>query len=52
MKSKLNYLIKTSLARKLKSKWFKVANILLAIIIIGVAQVGGQSKGGGITLES
>ena len=39
MKSKLNYLIKTSLARKLKSKWFKIANILLAIIIIGVVNI-------------
>ena len=39
MKSKLNYLIKTSLARKVKSKWFKIANILLAIIIIGVVNI-------------
>jgi len=33
MKSKLNYLIGISLKRKIKTKWFLVANIVLALII-------------------
>lgn len=34
MKNKLEYLTKMSLDRKIKSKWFKVANILLALLIV------------------
>lgn len=33
MKSKLNYLIGISLGRKIKTKWFLVANIILALVI-------------------
>lgn len=39
MKSKLNYLIGVSLKRKVKTKWFLVANIILAIIIMGVTNI-------------
>lgn len=35
MKSKLNYLINISLKRKIKTKWFMWANIVLAVVIIG-----------------
>lgn len=39
MKSKLNYLIGISLKRKIKTKWFIIANSLLAIAIIGVINI-------------
>lgn len=39
MKNKLMYLSKLSLNRKIKSKWFIVANILLALGIILVANI-------------
>ena len=39
MKSKLNYLIGISLKRKIKTKWFLVANIVLAIIVLGVINI-------------
>lgn len=39
MTSKLNYLTSISLKRKIKTKWFVIANIVLAILIIGVANI-------------
>lgn len=39
MKSKLNYLIGISLKRKIKTKWFLIANIILGIIIAGVINI-------------
>lgn len=39
MTSKFNYLINMSLKRKIKTKWFLVANLLIAILIIGVANI-------------
>lgn len=39
MKSKLNYLIGVSLKRKIKTKWFLIANIIIGLIIIGVINV-------------
>lgn len=39
MMSKLNYLIGVSLKRKIKTKWFVAANILLALVIIGVSNI-------------
>ncbi len=39
MMSKLNYLISVSLKRKIKTKWFVIANILLAIVIVGLANI-------------
>lgn len=39
MRSKLNYLIGISLKRKIKTKWFVVANVILAIIIAGIINI-------------
>lgn len=39
MKSKLNYLVDVSLKRKVKTKWFLIANVILAILIIGVINI-------------
>lgn len=39
MKSKLNYLIGISLKRKIVTKWFVIANIVLAAFIIAIANV-------------
>ena len=36
MRSKLNFLINTSLNKKIKSKWFLIANIIIALLIIGL----------------
>ena len=39
MRSKLNFLINVSLKKKVKSKWFLVANIVIAILIIGIINI-------------
>ena len=39
MTSKLKFLTGVSLKRKIKTKWFVAANIILAILIIGVANI-------------
>ena len=39
MKSKLNYLIGVSLKRKIKTKWFLIANVLIATIICLIANI-------------
>jgi len=39
MRSKLNYLIHISLKRKIKTKWFLIANILIAIVIAGIINI-------------
>ena len=39
MKNKLEYLTKVSLDRKLKTKWFLIANIVLALIIVAVTNI-------------
>ena len=39
MKSKLNFLIGMSLKRKVKTKWFVIVNIILALLIIGLINV-------------
>lgn len=39
MKSKLNYLISMSLNRKIKTKWFLIANIILGLVIVGIINV-------------
>lgn len=39
LKSKLEYLTKVSLNRKLKTKWFLIANIVLALIIVAVTNI-------------
>ncbi|MDD2377587.1 MAG: ABC transporter permease [Bacilli bacterium] len=39
MRSKLNYLISISLNRKIKTKWFVAANVILCLIIIGLINI-------------
>lgn len=39
MKSKLNFLIGVSLKRKIKTKWFLLANVLIAVIIAAAINV-------------
>lgn len=39
MSSKLNYLIGVSLKRKIKTKWFLIVNIILAVAIIGIINI-------------
>ena len=39
MRNKLGYLIGVSLKRKIKSKWFLVANLIIAILIIGLLNI-------------
>ncbi len=39
MTSKLNFLINMSLGRKIKTKWFMISNIILAVIIVGVINI-------------
>lgn len=39
MKNKLWYLMTVSLKRKIKTKWFLVANILLGLVIVGIINI-------------
>ena len=39
MRSKLNYLIGVSLKRKVKTKWFMIANIILGLLIVGLFNI-------------
>ena len=39
MKSKLGFLVKYSFNRKAKSKWFLIANIILAIVIVALFNI-------------
>ncbi|MDD3341596.1 MAG: hypothetical protein PHN72_05375 [Bacilli bacterium] len=39
MKSKLNYLIGVSLKRKIKTKWFFIANALIALIVVAALNI-------------
>lgn len=39
MKSKFNYLISMSLKRKINTKWFLIANIVLAVILVGIINI-------------
>ncbi len=39
MKTKLKFLIKQSLNKKIKTKWFKVANIIIALFLIGLTNI-------------
>jgi len=39
MKSKLNFLIGVSLKRKIKTKWFVAANIILGLVIVGLFNI-------------
>lgn len=39
MKNKFKFLTKMSLDRKIKTKWFLIANVILAIVIIGICNI-------------
>lgn len=39
MKSKLNFLINSSLKKKIKTKWFLVANLIIAFLIVGIINI-------------
>lgn len=39
MKNKFKFLVGVSLKRKIKTKWFIAANVLLALLIIGIANI-------------
>jgi len=39
MRSKLNFLINVSLNKKIKSKWFLIANLIIAILMIGIINI-------------
>ena len=39
MKTKLKFLIKQSLKKKMDTKWFKVANILILILLVGIVNI-------------
>ena len=39
LKSKLGYITGVSLKRKIKTKWFLLANILIAIVVIGLVNI-------------
>lgn len=36
MRSKLNFLINISLKKKIKSKWFLIANVIISLLIVGL----------------
>lgn len=44
MKNKLMFLIKESLKRKTNTKWFKIVNVILAIVIIGIMNIDSVIK--------
>ncbi len=39
MKTKFKFLIKQSLNKKVKTKWFKIANLVIAILLIGIFNI-------------
>ena len=39
MKTKLKFLIKQSLKKKLDTKWFKIANVIILVLLIGVVNI-------------
>ena len=39
MRSKLNYLVSLSLKRKIKTKWFFITNILVALLVVGLINI-------------
>ncbi|HOP66000.1 MAG TPA: ABC transporter permease [Bacilli bacterium] len=44
MKNKIKYLIKNCLNKKVKTKWFKITNILLLILIVGIINLNSIIK--------
>ena len=39
MRSKLNFLINVSLKKRIKSKWFLVANLIIALLLVGIINI-------------
>lgn len=39
MKNKLDYLVEHSLNKKIKTKWFKIVNVILAILIVAICNI-------------
>ena len=39
MRSKLNFLINVSLKKRIKSKWFFIANLIIAVLLIGIINI-------------
>lgn len=39
MKNKLKFLINSSLKKKTKTKWFLIANVILALVVIGITNI-------------
>ena len=39
MRSKLNFLINISLKKRMKSKWFLISNLILAVLLIGIINI-------------
>ncbi len=52
MKTKLKYLVKVSLDRKIKTKWFWVVNVLLLILIVGLINIDSVIKAFGGDFDS
>lgn len=44
MKKKIKYLIKVCLDKKIKTKWFKITNVLLVILIVGIINLNSIVK--------
>jgi hypothetical protein len=44
MTNKLKYLINMSLKRKVATKWFVIANLVLALVIVGLANIDSLVK--------
>ena len=39
MRNKLGFLIGISLKKKVKSKWFLIANIVIALLVVGIINI-------------
>jgi len=52
MRSKLNFLINVSLKKKIKSKWFLIANIVIAVLLIGLINIDSIIKSFGGDFDS
>lgn len=44
MKNKIKYLIKACLDKKIKTKWFKITNIVLIVLIVGIINLNSIVK--------
>jgi len=52
MRSKLNFLINVSLKKKIKSKWFLIANVVIAILLVGLINIDSIIKSFGGDFDS